>query len=97
MSNKAGNAQGAELGKQTAASSLGITAGSAAGGLLFDVTWLPNASFVLITLITVIAVLLSLGLPNLLMIQRRGKAKCGARDRRLPNASSAAATGRPAA
>lgn len=35
ISSKAGHAQGAELGKQTAASSLGAATGSAAGGLLF--------------------------------------------------------------
>jgi predicted MFS family arabinose efflux permease len=97
VSSKAGKAQGAELGKQTAASSLGVTAGSAAGGLLFDVTWFPNASFILMTVITVIGVLISLGLPNLLMTQKRGKAEYGARDRHLPNAPSSAATGRPIA
>ena len=49
----AGNAQGTKLGKQTAAASLGAATGSAAGGLLFDVTWLPNASFVLVAVLTV--------------------------------------------
>ena len=48
FSNKAGSAQGWELGKQTAAASLGVTAGSAAGGLVFNVAVLPGASFVLI-------------------------------------------------
>ena len=37
ISAKAGNKQGWELGKQTAASSLGVTLGSAAGGLLYSV------------------------------------------------------------
>ena len=46
-------AQGSQLGKQTAAASLGAAIGSAAGGLLFDVTWLPDASFVLIAALTV--------------------------------------------
>jgi hypothetical protein len=48
ISIKAGKAQGAELGKQTAASSLGAAVGSAAGGLLFDVVSPPHASFLLV-------------------------------------------------
>ena len=36
ISAKAGSAQGWQLGKQTAAASLGVTLGSAAGGLLFN-------------------------------------------------------------
>ena len=67
ISSKAGKARGAQLGLQTAASSLGVTVGSAAGGLLFNVTWLPNASFVVMTLLTVLGVLLSFGLPKLLV------------------------------
>jgi len=59
-----GTAQGWELGKQTAAASLGITAGSAAGGLLFNVAALPGASFVLIAGLSVLGCLLSLGLPR---------------------------------
>ncbi len=74
ISSKAGEAQGAALGKQTAAASLGATVGSAAGGLLFDATWLPNASFVLITVLIVLGVLLSLGLPNLLVTRKLGDA-----------------------
>ena len=70
ISSKAGKAQGAELGKQTAAASLGAAVGSAAGGLLFNVSWLPNASFVLVAALTVIAVLLSLTLPSKLVIHR---------------------------
>ena len=62
ISSRAGATQGAELGKQTAASSLGVTVGSAAGGLLFQVSWLPDASFVLITGLTGAGFLLSLGL-----------------------------------
>jgi len=74
ISNKAGSAQGWELGKQTAAASLGITAGSAAGGLLFNVAALPGASFVLIAGLSVLGFLLSLGLPRGLVpaISRRG-------------------------
>ena len=67
ISSKAGNAQGAQLGKQTAAASLGAAVGSAAGGLLFEVAWLPNASFVLITGLTVVGLLISLALPRMLM------------------------------
>ena len=73
ISSKAGRAQGAELGKQTAASSLGVTVGSAAGGLLFDVTWLPNASFLLMTVLIVLGVVLSLGLPNMLVSRKVGE------------------------
>jgi MFS family permease len=74
ISSKAGRAQGAELGKQTAASSLGVTVGSAVGGLLFNVLWFPNASFVLMTGLTVTGALLSLGLPNLLVSRKDGGA-----------------------
>ena len=73
VSSKAGHARGAELGKQTAASSLGAAAGSAAGGLLFDVAPLPHASFLLVTVLTVLGVLLSLGLPNQLVGRKRGE------------------------
>ena len=70
ISSKAGKAQGAQLGKQTAAASLGAAVGSAAGGLLFEVAWLPNASFVLVTVLTLVALLLSLSLPGKLMAHR---------------------------
>ena len=73
VSSKSGKAQGAELGKQTAASSLGAAAGSAAGGLLFDVPRLPHASFMVATLVTVLGVLLSLGLPKQLVVRKRGE------------------------
>lgn len=69
ISSKAGKAQGAELGKQTAAASLGAAIGSAAGGLLFNVAWLPNASFLLMTALTGFGVLLSLNLPKMLVTQ----------------------------
>ncbi|WP_293880642.1 MFS transporter [Sphingomonas sp.] len=67
ISSKAGRAQGAQLGKQTAAASLGAAFGSAAGGLLFDVSWLPDASFAIAAALSVAAVLLSLRLPKLLV------------------------------
>ncbi|MFH1344120.1 MAG: MFS transporter [Pseudomonadota bacterium] len=74
ISIKAGKAQGAELGKQTAASSLGAAVGSAAGGLLFGVEQLPHASFLLVTVLTVLGFLLSLGLPNVLMTRKNDEA-----------------------
>ena len=64
ISTKAGNAQGWELGKQTAAASLGVTTGSAAGGLLFNVAGLPGASFILAATLAVLALVLSLRLPH---------------------------------
>ena len=70
ISSKAGEAQGLQLGKQTAAASLGAAVGSAAGGLLFNVAWLPNASFVLITGLSLIGLLMSLSLPRMLMARR---------------------------
>ncbi len=66
ISSMAGNAQGAELGKQTAAASLGATVGSAAGGLLFEVASLPGVSFLLTTGLAVIGFILSLKLPRVL-------------------------------
>ena len=68
ISAKAGSAQGWELGKQTAAASLGVTLGSAAGGLLYNVSALPGASFVLTSALAVLGFLLSLGLPHLLVL-----------------------------
>ncbi len=64
ISAKAGSAQGWELGKQTAAASLGVTFGSAAGGLLFNVAAFQGASFFLAAGLTVLGFLLSLGLPR---------------------------------
>jgi len=68
ISSHAGKARGAELGMQTAAASLGVAAGSAAGGLLFNVASLPGASFLLVSALTVLGLLLSFGLPNVLRI-----------------------------
>lgn len=67
ISAKAGSAQGWQLGKQTAAASLGVTLGSAAGGLLFNAAILPGASFILTAVLTVLGFLLSLSLPRLLV------------------------------
>ena len=68
ISSKAGKAQGAQLGKQTAATNLGVAGGSAAGGMLFDFAPLPDAPFLLMTVLTVLGILLSLGLPKGLVI-----------------------------
>ena len=68
ISAKAGSAQGWQLGKQTAAASLGVTVGSAAGGLLFNATALPGAPLVLAAGLTVLGFLLSLGLAQLLVL-----------------------------
>jgi MFS family permease len=67
VSCKAGNSQGAQLGKQTAAASLGAAIGSAIGGLLFNVAALPGAPFVLTTALTAFGAVLALGLPKLLV------------------------------
>ena len=67
ISARAGSAQGWELGKQTAASSLGVTLGSAAGGLLFNVAAMPGASFVLTAGLAALGFVLSLNLPHLLV------------------------------
>jgi len=72
ISARAGSAQGWELGKQTAAASLGVTLGSAAGGLLFNSAALPGASFILAAGLTVLGFLLSLGLPPLLVPRNPG-------------------------
>lgn len=67
VSTKAGSAQGWQLGKQTAAASLGVTVGSAVGGLLFNAVALPGAPFVLTAGLVALGFLLSLGLPHLLL------------------------------
>ena len=63
ISAKAGSAQAWQLGKQTAAASLGVTLGSAAGGTLYDFADLPGASFILTAGVAVLGFLLRLGLP----------------------------------
>jgi MFS family permease len=79
ISRKAGRAQGAGLGKQTAAASLGVAVGSAAGGYLFDIASLPNASFLLMAILIVTGALLSLDLPKLLVTRKLGKPPTGLR------------------
>lgn len=64
---QAGHKSGADLGSQTAFASLGAAAGSAAGGVLYDVAWLPNASFVLMAAVLGLAVWPALTLPRRLL------------------------------
>ncbi len=66
----AGHKSGAGLGKQISAASLGAAVGSAVGGLLYDVTWLPNAAFSLTAGVALLAVWPSLRLPGQLMRRR---------------------------
>ena len=68
ISARAGSAQGLELGKQTAAASLGVTLGSAAGGLLYNISALPGAPFVLTASLITLGFLLSFGLSHLLAL-----------------------------
>jgi predicted MFS family arabinose efflux permease len=74
ISSKAGRAQGAELGKQTAAASLGVAAGSAAGGFLFNFAPLPGASFLLAAVLTGTGIVVSFGLPKILATPKPGVA-----------------------
>lgn len=70
VSLSAGETEGADLGWVTAAGSLGQVLGSAAGGLLFDVSILPNAAFNTAAIIVLAGIAASLGLPRLLAQQR---------------------------
>ena len=64
ISSKAGKAQGAQLGHQTAAASLGASVGAAAGGLLFNLSWLPDASFIVVAGLVSVGLALSIRLPS---------------------------------
>jgi MFS family permease len=66
----AGETQGAELGRVTAVASLGQALGSAAGGLLFDVSILPGAVFTATAGVVLAGLIASLGLPGLLLQSR---------------------------
>jgi len=59
--------QGTTLGRMTASASLGQAIGSAVGGLLFDISFLPAASFFLAALVVFATALVSLPLPQLLV------------------------------
>ena len=58
--------QGADLGRMTAASSLGQALGSAGGGLLFNVQILPDAGFIVTAFIVAVSLFASFALPRLL-------------------------------
>jgi predicted MFS family arabinose efflux permease len=66
----ASGTQGAELGRQTAAASLGQAVGSAAGGLLFGAVLLPNASFIVTAAVVLASVAVTIGIPHLLVQPR---------------------------
>lgn len=74
ISLSAGERQGAELGRQTAAASLGQATGSAAGGLLFGVVFVPNAPFTLTAVVVLSGLVASIGLPRLLAPPRKASA-----------------------
>lgn len=59
-----GATQGEEIGRQTAAASLGQVLGSAVGGLLSGVVIMPGASFVLTAGVVLVGVVASVGLPR---------------------------------
>jgi hypothetical protein len=59
---------------------------------LFDVTSLSGASFMLVTALTMLGVVLSLGLPSLLVTH-----KLGDENYDVPKSSSPTATGQPIA
>lgn len=78
----AGELQGTALGRQTAAASLGQAIGSAAAGLLFGATFVPNAAFTLTAFVVLASLGASLGIPRLLADQdRRSSATIGLPDR----------------
>lgn len=80
ISSGAGPAQGWELGKQTASASLGVTIGSAVGGLLFNVADFPGASFIFAAALSAIGIVWSFGLPHLLLPSGHDKAADAKRD-----------------
>ncbi|MBY0512007.1 MAG: MFS transporter [Rhodospirillaceae bacterium] len=66
LSLAAGRAQGAQLGKQTAVASLGQAIGSGAGGFLFGISSIPNASFTLMAALLGFGAIVSLAGARLL-------------------------------
>lgn len=58
----AGETQGRDLGRQTAAASLGAAIGAAATGVLFDIAVMPNASFVFAAALVASGLVTSIGL-----------------------------------
>lgn len=71
ISSKAGASQGTQLGRQTAAASLGATFGSVSGGFLFDVPGLEDASFVVAAIAVLLGLLAAIGLPGALKPERQ--------------------------
>lgn len=67
ISTTAGSAQGWELGRQIAAASLGLTIGSVAGGVLFNIGTVRGVSFLLAAGLVAASALLSPGLPRALV------------------------------
>ena len=59
---------------QTAAASVGGAIGSAAGGLLYNVSLIPNAPFAMTSALILLGLGLSLGLPKMLATGELGKA-----------------------
>lgn len=66
LGSRSNGTRGADLGRVTAAASLGQARGSTAGGLLFDALILPNAAFSAAALMALAGVGASIGLPRLL-------------------------------
>ena len=86
VSLSAGETQGADLGRVSAAASLGQSLGSAGGGLLFDVSILPGAAFTVSAAIVLAGLTASLGLPRRLQQDSAsrsnialGESSCGSR------------------
>ena len=71
ISRGAGHTQGTELGKQTAAASLGAAIGAASGGWFFDIAWLPGAAFLLAATLAALGFVISLTLPRLLLVRAK--------------------------
>lgn len=66
----AAETQGVDLGRMTAASSLGQALGSAVGGLLFNVSIFPGAAFTVAAAVVLAGLTANLGLPQLLLRPR---------------------------
>ena len=67
VSLKAGETEGAEQGRLTAAASLGQAVGSAGGGMLFNVSLIASATFIGAAIVVLTGLAASLGLPRLLV------------------------------
>jgi MFS family permease len=74
----AGDTQGADLGRVTAAASLGQAVGSAIGGLMFNIAIIPNSGFIAAALIVGAGLTASRRLPGLLSGPADGVSEGGA-------------------